>query len=319
MAALTERAGRGGVRGLSPEELRELALLYRQTANDLSIVRQDGSAPGIEKRLNDLLARAHAFFYSSRRHGLGTLRQFFLEDYPRLFRKLLPFTLASLLLFTAGGVLGALLTAVRPEFMHHLLGQAMVKTIEGHQMWTAPVTSMAPQASSGIMTNNLSVTFAAFAGGILGGLGTIYVIGWNGVLIGVVAAACHQAAMSIKLWSFVAPHGSLEIPAILLAGAAGLRLAQGLLFPGLYRRGHSLAVAAADAARLLAGTIPMLVVAGTIEGFFSPSAAPVVLKFTVGALLFAALLTWLFLAGQDREPVPDVAIHKSMPQGLKPA
>ena len=103
MAALTERAGRG-IRGLSPEELRELALLYRQTANDLSIVRQDGSAPGIEKRLNDLLARAHAFFYSSRRHGLGTLRQFFLEDYPRLFRKLLPFTLASLLLFTAGGV-----------------------------------------------------------------------------------------------------------------------------------------------------------------------------------------------------------------------
>ena len=78
----------------------------------------------------------------------------------------------------------------------------------------------------------------------LGGLGTIYVIGWNGVLIGVVAAACHQAAMSIKLWSFVAPHGSLEIPAILLAGAAGLRLAArtsfpGALPPGTFCRGRS--------------------------------------------------------------------------------
>ena len=167
------------------------------------------------------------------------------------------------------------------------------------------------------MTNNLSVTFAAFAGGILGGLGTIYVIGWNGVLIGVVADRLPSGGHEHRALVVCRPHRSLEIPAILLAGAAGLRLAQGLLFPGLYRRGHSLAVAAADAARLLAGTIPMLVVAGTIEGFFSPSAAPVVLKFTVGALLFAALLTWLFLAGQDREPVPDVAIAQKHASGAE--
>ena len=88
--------------------------------------------------------------------------------------------------------------------------------------------------------------------------------------------------MSRDLWSFVCPHGSLELPAIFIAGGAGLRLASGMLFPGLYSRRDSIARAGREAVRLVAGIIPMLVIAGTIEGFFSPSGAPV-LKFAVGA------------------------------------
>jgi len=293
MAALMTAAGRHGARSLSREELRELALLYRQIANDLSVVRQDGTALAAEANLNQLLAQAHSFLYSGHKPTLRIVWRFLSEDYPRLFRRLLPFTLVSLLLFLGGAALGALLTSARPEFMRHLLGPEMVRTIERHEMWTQSVTSMAPQASSGIMTNNLGVTFFAFAAGITGGLGTLYVIGWNGLLLGVVATACHQSHMSVKLWSFVAPHGALELPAIVIAGGAGLRLAQGLLFPGIYRRGYSLAAAGADSARLLAGTVPVLAIAGAIEGFFSPSAAPFALKICVGVLLFAALLAWL--------------------------
>ena len=171
--------------------------------------------------------------------------------------------------------------------MESFLGPYMVETIRHHQMWTHSIVGMKPQASSGIMTNNLTVTFMAFAAGITAGLGTVSLIFFNGLLIGVIATACQQAHMSRDLWSFVCPHGSLELPAIFIAGGAGLRLASGMLFPDLYSRRDSIALAGRDAVRLVAGVIPMLVIAGTIEGFFSPSGAPAMLKFGVGAALFA--------------------------------
>ena len=101
--------------------------------------------------------------------------------------------------------------------------------------------------------------------------------------------------MALQLWGFVAPHGVLELPAILIAGGSGLEIARGLLFPGLMARRDSLALAGARAAKLLMGTIPMLVIAGVIEGFFSPSDAPVTMKFALAGVLLAALLTYLFL------------------------
>jgi uncharacterized membrane protein SpoIIM required for sporulation len=293
MAILIEAAGSRGVRNLSREDLREMALLYRQIAGDLSSVRQDRTARNLESKLNLLLARAHNVIYSGHKTGLGSAFHFLREDYPRLFRRLLPFSLASLVVFLAGGLLGTLITLARPEFMHNLLGPEMVRTIERREMWTQSITSMAPAASSSILTNNLSVTFMTYAAGITAGLGTLYLMGWNGLLMGVIATACHQAHMSVKLWSFVAAHGSLELPSMILAGGAGLRLAYGMLFPGMYSRRHSLAVAGAESARLLAGVVPLLLIAGILEGFFSPSAAPVALKFLVGAVLFASLLAWL--------------------------
>ena len=299
MATLVGAVNGRGLRNLSEAELRELALLYRQIASDLSALRQERTARNVEMQLNQLLARAHEIVYSGRKTQFTDIWKFFREEYPRIFRKLLPFTMASLALFLGGALLGSVVTLTRPEFERHLLGPRMIDTIERHEMWTQSVTSMAQQASSAIMTNNLSVTFATFAAGITAGLGTIYMIGWNGILLGVVGTACHQASMSVKLWSFVAPHGSLELPAIVIAGAAGLRLAQGLLFPGIYRRGHSLSLGGAEAVRLVGGVIPMLVVAGMLEGFFSPSGAPVWLKFLAAGVLFSGLLTWLWSGSRD--------------------
>ncbi len=99
--------------------------------------------------------------------------------------------------------------------------------------------------------------------------------------------------MAEQLWSFVAPHGVLELPAIFIAGGAGFEIARGMLFPGLLPRRESLARAGGRAARLLLGTIPMLVVAGTIEGFLSPSDIAAPLKFLFAAVMFAALVAYL--------------------------
>jgi uncharacterized membrane protein SpoIIM required for sporulation len=173
----------------------------------------------------------------------------------------------------------------------------MVQTIEKREMWTHSIVGIKPLASSAIMTNNISVGFMTFALGITGGLGTIYMMLFNGLMLGVIGMACHQSGMSLQLWSFVAPHGVLELPAIFLAGGAGLRIATGLLFPGYLPRRESLARAGTDAVQLLLGTIPMLIVAGTIEAFVSPTGLRMALKFGMAAALFALLLAYLFGAG----------------------
>jgi uncharacterized membrane protein SpoIIM required for sporulation len=306
LTTLLASADAHGLRSLPHEELREMAFLYRQVASDLSALRQDRSAPTIESFLNQLLARTHNFVYSGRKPGPMVAVRFLVFDYPLLFRRLMPFVMASLVLFLAGGLLGTLLTLAKPVFMRNMLGPAMVGTIERHEMWTHSIEGMAPEASSAITTNNLSVTFMTFASGILGGLGTIYMIGFNGLLLGVVGTACAKAHMSLALWSFVAAHGSLELPAIVLAGAAGMRLGYGLLFPGSFSRRHSLAEGGRDAIQLMAGVVPMLMIAGTLEGFLSPSGAPVAVKFAVGGMLFSLLLFWLF---PEREaPKADAAL-----------
>ena len=113
--------------------------------------------------------------------------------------------------------------------------------------------------------------------------------------MGVIGSACYNAGMSAKLWSFVAPHGALELPAIFIAAGAGFRIAAGLLFPGYLSRRDSVISSGSEAVQLLLGVIPMLITAGLIEGFFSPAPWPMALKFAVGAGLFAILNLYLFM------------------------
>jgi uncharacterized membrane protein SpoIIM required for sporulation len=148
-------------------------------------------------------------------------------------------------------------------------------------------------AASGIMTNNIMVGFMMFAAGISAGLGTIWMLITNGLLMGVLAVATARAGMALQLWDFVAAHGALELPAIFIAAGAGLEIARGLLFPGMLPRKDSLRLAGSQAAKLLLGTIPLLVVAGMIEAFISPVKIATALKFTLSAVLFTALVLYL--------------------------
>ena len=293
LALLLARSDQNGLGSLSRAELQEMALLYRQVAADLSVLRRDETARTYSDPVNLLLARAHHIIYSRRKTTWLTLFRFLKDEYPVVFRRQLPYVAASLLVTIAWGVLGAALTIARPEFMRHYVGPAMIATMEQHKMWTDSIVSVAPKETSHIMTNNLSVSFLAFAGGILFGVGTFVLLLNNGMMLGVIGAACHQYSMSLALWSFIAPHGSLELPAIIIAGGAGFRIGRAMLFPGEYRWKESVAKGGIEATQLVAGVIPMLVVAGCLEGFFSPSHAPVWLKFTVGGLLLTLLLTWL--------------------------
>jgi uncharacterized membrane protein SpoIIM required for sporulation len=291
---LLEQTQRRGIRSLDRGELRELGLLYRQAASDLAVLRADTSSVHFARYLNQLLARAHNTIYSGKKTSAVSILHFFRDTYPAVFRRNLPYCLLAVVLFVVGALAGCVLTLQDPDFQLKVLGSQMVETIRRREMWTHSVVAIKPLASSAIMTNNLSVAFTTFAAGITAGLGTIYMIVFNGVLIGVIGAACYLSGMSLQLWSFVAPHGVLELPAIFIAAGAGLRLAAGLLFPGVLPRRESLARAGREAVQLLLGCVPVLFVAGIIEAFLSPTELAVPMKFLFAAAMFTLLLFYLF-------------------------
>lgn len=281
------------ISALRPEELQELALLYRQIASDLSTVREDAASTQLATYLNRLLGRAHNLIYMGRRASTGGIWTFYKDTFPAVFRETFADTFAAFAVFIVAAVVGALLGFADPSFLRHFLGAGMMNTIEQHKMWTDSIVTIKPLASSEILTNNISVSFATFALGITAGIGTIYMMLVNGILIGVIGVACFREGMSLSLWSFVAAHGVLELPAIFIAGGAGLGIARGMLFPGNLPRRMSLVIAGARSVRLVLGTIPILIIAGLVEGFISPSAIPVGLKFALSALLGLLLVLYL--------------------------
>jgi uncharacterized membrane protein SpoIIM required for sporulation len=294
---LLDQSAQHGFRSLGRSELQELGLLYRQIAADLAALREDRGSVHFARYLNQLLARAHNIIYSAHKTSPSAILAFFVVTYPRIFRRNLRFVLVALLIFTASAVVGAVLTFQDPDFKLSVLGPKMVQTIEKREMWTHSIVGIKPLASSTIMTNNMSVAFVTFALGITAGLGTTYMLLFNGLLLGVIGMACHVTGMSLELWGFVAPHGVLELPSIFLAGGAGLRIAAGLLFPGYLPRRESLVRGGTEGVQLLLGAIPILVIAGIIEAFVSPTGLATGLKFSMAAALFVLLLAYLFAAG----------------------
>ena len=176
------------MRGLQHGELQELGLLYRQTASDLAIVREDNTSNQLAAYLNSLLGRAHNLIYMGHRPKISELTNFYSRTYPRVFRETLPQTMLAFGIFVVSAVAAFALTVHDPSFAHRMLGAQMMDTIEKHEMWTHSIVTVKPLAASAIMTNNLSVAFTTFALGITLGVGTAWMMVVNGLLLGVVGA-----------------------------------------------------------------------------------------------------------------------------------
>jgi uncharacterized membrane protein SpoIIM required for sporulation len=306
-------SGHKSVTALTASQLQELALLYRQSASDLSTVREDPTSTQLAIYLNQLLGRAHNLIYMGRRSGRSGVWTFYKDTFPAIFRETFSDTLTAFVLFLVAALAGVLLSVGDPAFSRYFLGPGMMQSIENHKMWTDSIVTVKPLASSGIMTNNISVAFTAFAMGITAGIGTVWMMLLNGLMMAVVAVACWREGMSLPLWSFVAAHGVLELPAIFIAGGAGLGIAKGLLFPGVLPRRESLVRAGARSVRLVLGTIPLLFVAGVVEAFVSPTGLPARVKFLLAAGL--ATLLVLYLA---RKPGVVEQDGKARPVGAAP-
>ncbi len=284
---------------LSTGDLRELAQLYRQTAADLATAREDPSSRRLAAYLNQLLGRAHNLVYAGRRRERGSVLAFYTRTFPQTFRATWRYTAAAVGVLALGALAGAVLAATSPGFERFILGGEMLDTIERREMWTHSILPMKPLASAGITANNLSVSILAYASGIAAGLGTFYIMAMNGLLLGVLGTVCQRAGMSLALWSFVAPHGTLELPAIFIAGGAGLIIARSLVVASDRPRRECLVDAGRVSLRLFGGVVPLLVIAGLIEGFVSPTGLDPLAKFAIGASMFVLLVMYLGLAGRQ--------------------
>ena len=144
------------------------------------------------------------------------------------------------------------------------------------------------------------MTFFAFALGAVFGLGTLYVLAFNGASFGAIIALTYRAGFGNDLLlGFVISHGVIELTCIFIAGGAGLLIGTALLMPGNLSRADALKSRGMDAVRLVIGCIPLLVVAGIIEGFISPQPIPAAIKIGIGVLTGLTLYSYLFLAGRE--------------------
>jgi uncharacterized membrane protein SpoIIM required for sporulation len=179
----------------------------------------------------------------------------------------------------------------------------MVRQVEQGTLWTDIPEAMRSTASAAILTNNIQVMFLTFAGGATAGLLTILVLLLNGLQIGAVFGLLQAHGLTAGLAEFVAAHGPIELSVIFLAGGCGLFMGDGLLRPGLLTRREALIQRTRTAVQLILGCVPLLILAGLIEGFISPSALPWWLKTLVGLISGLALYAyWLWpRPAQQRE------------------
>jgi uncharacterized membrane protein SpoIIM required for sporulation len=177
--------------------------------------------------------------------------------------------------------------------------EGVIEDIRARREWWDSLNDMGNGTGAGmIMTNNIQVCILVFAGGMTMGILSLYLLYNNGIMLGVVAGAAHALDFANNLWGFVAAHGTLELSMIFISGGAGLQLSWALLHPGLLTRRNALAVAARRAAVLMGLVVVLLVVAGMIEGFISPSSLPLWFKFGVSLVSGVLLYAYLLLAGR---------------------
>ena len=293
---LTARASSVRLRGLKGEEVREFGRIYRRTAADLAIAREEVADKRLVNYLNHLVARAHGAIYRTESSGFGSIVEFFRYEYPALFRKHFRYILSAFLIFAASALFAFVVCQFDPEFLDRI-NPGLRDEIVAHRDWTQSAKHAMPLASSDIMTNNITVTFTAFSGGIVFGVITVWSMIFNGLHLGAVISVCIRYRFW-KILIFVSGHGVIELTAIFIAGGAGLMLGKALLMPGDMRRTDALVSNGRWAIRLLVGCIPMLVVAGLIEGFISPSDIPSYYKLTISAT--SGLLMLAYFLKPDR-------------------
>lgn len=288
---------RGNAEALSAAELYELGRLYQIATSDLALAQRDFPNHQITRYLNQLVGRNHAVLYREEALRWQQLRRFYGEGFPRLYRELLPYTGLAFLLFLLPGVIAFFVVWQSPESIYTLLGREiapLVHTVEEGELWTEIAPTVRSAAAATILTNNIGVMFYAFAGSLTGGLLTLYVMLFNGLSLGAIFGLLQFHGLSLGLTEFVLAHGPVELSVIFLAGGCGLYVADGLLRPGLLSRQASLTARAKVAVQLILGSVPLLIGAGLIEGFISPSALPWPLKALVG-LATGVALHWYWM------------------------
>ncbi|MEM8639304.1 MAG: stage II sporulation protein M [Cyanobacteria bacterium P01_G01_bin.54] len=292
LETLLYRVKRRGIQRLTAAEVRQLASLYRSVSADLARAQTHRLGQRLTQMLQDLTAQGYHQIYQGQRHQeWAAVREFLLWGLPAALQRNGLYIAIATLLFLGMGLIGGAIATLDPQVIPVLVPAHLIETVRKGELWMGSILGQEPIASASIMINNLLVSFGAIAGGITLGLWTVYILVFNGLFLGIVATLVAQHDLAYPFWAFVLPHGSLELPAICIAGGAGLLIARGLLYPGRYTRLAAVQYYSNQAAQLTVGVVLLLIIAGFIEGLFSPNPlVPDALKYLAGGMLFFLLI-----------------------------
>lgn len=300
LAALLDAAQRTGVRRLESERVRDLGRLYRQAASDLAYARTyfPGSTTG--QYLNQLVTRAHSLVYAEEPQRWRNLLRFLGQDLPRAVRQHWRPLLLAIACMAAGAIIGFFAVLHDPNLAEALVPASVLQHTGQTPDHTFPVTERALIGTQ-ILLNNVWVSVLSFGLGFTLGIGTAVVLFTNGVMLGSLFAVFFSKGNSYPFWALIVPHGALELTAIFLCGAAGFVLGWPIIAPGDLTRTQALAHGARAAIKLVAGAIPLLIIAATIEGFVTPmTSLPESGKYAVGLVTGVLAWTWFVRGGRQR-------------------
>ena len=290
-----------------PLEADEVPASFRRVCADLALARDRQYSPELVARVNALALRGHHALYGAHSHARARPLDFLAIELPRLVRQEIRFVALSALLFF--GPLLLLIGAIQvwPEFASVVLSPHQMAQME--EMYKPTAHHLGMRASDTNFTmfgfyiwNNVRIGFQTFAGGLFFGLGSILFLVFNGVFIGAIAGHLTQVGLGATFWSFVAGHSAMELTAIVLSGAAGLKLGFALVAPGRRSRKAALVESGRIAVRLVLGAAILFFFAALLEAFWSPWNLPDPRpKYAFGIVAWVVLWSYLALAGRGRD------------------
>lgn len=305
---LLKTEGVSGLRALPRAEVRELGELYRRAATDLAIARAETRDPKVINYLNSLVIRAHGKIYKSDGKGVNLIWKFFAEEFPQVFRETWRYTALAFSVFTVFGIASFLLCYFDYNFADALGLSAVRSAAQSNHQWWLSLNEANQIGSSQILTNNILVSFLAFAYGAFFGIGTLYILIVNGLSIGGVLGVSYKVdpAFGNALVTFMVGHGVIELSCIFIAAGAGMLIGYSIISPGDHTRVEALKKNGIKAVQLAIGCAYLLVIAGIIEGFLSPANIHPIFKYGTGILTGMAMYSYLLLAGRRKTIDPEV-------------
>jgi uncharacterized membrane protein SpoIIM required for sporulation len=282
-----------------------VAALYRRACEHLALARARSYPAHTIDRLERITADAHQLIYHRREFGLTRVRDLLAVEFPSSVRKHISYVAVAAATFILPTVVIALLVYWRPELILSVVSSDTASSFEDMYSPTADAIGRTRTATTDWMMfghyirNNVGVAFQCFAGGLFAGLGTLFFLAYNGAFAGALAGFLTARGLSPTFYSFVATHSAFELTAIVLSGAAGLRMGGALLAPGRLTRRQSLVAATQDSVVLLYGVTAMLFVAAAVEAFWSSAnwLSPAV-KYGVAAVCWIAVLSYFAFQGR---------------------
>lgn len=297
LAELTRRAGANPKR-LTTAELEELVALYERANTHLSVARSQLRDPGLVAALTGLTARAGAVVYGSSARSWRTLFRFFTDTFPAAVWHARVFVVISFVLFTVPAVVFALWLGNSPVALDVAAPEVVREAYVEQDFEEYYSSNPSAQFASQVTTNNITVGIYAFGSGILLCVPTAFILVQNGMNLGGAWGMFIAASQQPKFWGLIVPHGLLELTAVFIAGAAGLRLGWTLIDPGDRFRGEALTEEGRRAIAIVVGLVVVFVFAGTVEGFITGSPLPTWVRVSVGVILELAFIVYVVVRGR---------------------